>query len=309
MRRAAPLLALATLAIATLACGVSFGSVQGPAQAAFLGDNGRLVYSRYSRGDLHTVLPDGTAPKRLTADKIAEDPAWSTNGKVAFARYLRKVPPEIYVKKPGSNRTSRLTNNSSHDLDPAWSPDGSKIAFERDHRIWVMNATGSGQKDLGLDTPLRASSDPAWSPDGSELAFESGGEIWTANADGSGAETRLTDLWAEEGKAAYEPDWSPDGSEIVFAAAELGCCFLGDVWSMNADGAGMRNLTGTAGGVGEEHPVWSPDGSEIAYVSTTTTTGRANVWRMAPDGGDRRKVPNTSDAANPDWRALPVTQR
>jgi Tol biopolymer transport system component len=215
----------------------------------------------------------------------------------------------VYVKKPGSDRPTRLTSNSSHDLDPAWSPDGSKIAFERDDRVWVMNSNGSGQKDLGLDTPLGSSSDPAWSPDGSELAFESGGEIWAANADGSGSVRRLTDQWAEEGRAASEPDWSPDGSRIAFAAAEPGCCFLGDVWSINADGTGTRNLTGTAGGAGEEHPVWAPDGGGIAYVSATTATGRASIWRMDPDGTDRRRVPNTSDAANPDWRALPAAPR
>ena len=62
-------------------------------------------------------------------------------------------------------------------------------------------------------------------------------------------------------------------------------------------------------GAGEEHPVWAPDGDEIAYASTTTTTGRASIWRMDPDGTHRSRVPNTADAANPDWRALPVTQR
>ncbi len=131
MRRAAPLLALVTLAMALLLVGgVSFVSVQGQARASFPGDNGRLVYSRYSRGDLHAVLPDGSAPRRLTAGKIAEDPAWSTDGKVAFARYLRKVPPEIYVKKPGSDRPRRLTDPEPSAFAAHISPPLSKASSE-----------------------------------------------------------------------------------------------------------------------------------------------------------------------------------
>jgi Tol biopolymer transport system component len=276
-----------------------------PARAAFSGENGRLVYSRSSRGDLYTVAPDGTAPKRLTDNIIAEDPAWSTNGRIAFARYLRRGASEIYVKNTNTGRLRRLTDNSTYDLDPAWSPDGSKLAFERNNRIWVMNANGSAQKNLGLDTPVGWSFDPAWSPDGSELAFESDGEIWTAKSDGSGAETRLTDLWATEGKAAYAPDWSPDGSKIVFTAKEPGCCFLNDVWVVNADGSGLRNLTDSAGGVGEDHPVWSPEGNQIAYVRSSSRSGRVDIWTMNADGSSRLRIPNTSGGETPDWRALP----
>ena len=104
---------------------------------------------------------------------------------------------EIYVMQPDTLVQTRITHNSDHDWDPAWSPDHSKIAFESDRdgkeQIWVMNANGTMQGPL---TPNSADGDgdPAWSPDGISLAFtsmrEGGQEIWVVNADGT--LTRLT---------------------------------------------------------------------------------------------------------------------
>src|SRR3989442_1448843 len=152
---------------------------------------------------------------------------------------------------------------------PAWSPDGSRIAFasgrvgDGSAVISVMNADGSGPIDLTTPTALGFAG-PAWSPDGAKLAFsnllcsDASNEahqcdlydyfVDVMNADGSGGRLLLDLAGTTPNDAGPAPDpaWSPDGTKIAF----VGTCYT--IWVINADGSGLVGLTGGSG------PAWRP---------------------------------------------------
>ena len=133
--------------------------------------------------------------------------------------------------------------NLFSDVGPAWSPDGSKIAFgvayAQNSDIWVMNADGSNQINLTNKPGLYWGN--AWSPNGSKIAFGLGPvneiDIWVMNSDGS----NKINLTGKPGNY-WEPTWSPDAGKISFVSAGAEEKF--DIWVMNADGSNQINLTG-----------------------------------------------------------------
>ncbi|MDD5089609.1 MAG: SUMF1/EgtB/PvdO family nonheme iron enzyme, partial [Candidatus Wallbacteria bacterium] len=191
---------------------------------------------------------------------------------------------EIYTMySDGSNQT-RLTTHVANDIDPSYSPDGSKILFvsERDGhgQVYVMNADGSGQTNLSNNA--QADYKAKWLPDGQRIIFHSyrdgNAEVYIMNADGSG-QTNLSNNAAED----TTPAVSPDGSKIAFKSDRDG---NSEIYIMNIDGSNPVNITNNA--ALDSTPGFSPDGNRVTFYSVRD--GNEEIYMMNADGSGQTRL-------------------
>jgi Tol biopolymer transport system component len=161
---------------------------------------------------------------------------------------------EVARRRVGRSSAQFLMRSGAPDQEPAWSPDGARIAFaSQRHGNWElysMRADGLEQRRLTRTRTVEGA--PSWSPDGLSLAFYrvTGGraDLWVARADGTAAR-RLTRRAGNE----VDPTWSPDGTTLAFATDRRGRWTI-DV--VRTDGTARTTVAIPAGAA--SHPDWQP---------------------------------------------------
>jgi len=247
------------------------------------------------------VAAEPTVDQMLSLER-ASSPAVSPDGRaVAYAVRDTDLVGNAYVTQiwladAGTGRTRRLTFGAKSNSAPAWSPDGTRLAFlsERTEKrqVWMLDMRGGeAEKITANEEGVTAF---AWSPDGKGIAFTAPDPRSDAlkdrdkrygdlerDDDHGASNLWLHELGAARGRrlttgawAVGDFSWSPDGKRIAFdhqVNDALAVDSTKDISVVEVASGHVSSLVTWSGPDG--HPVWSPDGSRVAFETSVGDPG------------------------------------
>jgi len=290
-----------------------------------------VSYREPGTGNLWTIGADGTDPTRVSEADVSYDGApFSPHGsRLVYTAGPWDCGPDADPLPPfgcapsddagvwtigvdGSNPRRVATGAAAN---PAWSPDGARVAYARDGAIWSASANGGEERLLHRPAVGESAHRPRFSPDGTHVAFyvedasasnDACGppmELWTVNADASQPQRMGGGpYWPGSAGSAYvrAPQWSPDGTGITFAD-EI------NVWVVDRATGTSRPVLATQGrGCGKSDaaadPAWSPDGQFIVAFSMVPDGASVGLIAVRPMAREfHLLVPGINHA--PSWRS------
>jgi Tol biopolymer transport system component len=287
-----------------------------PAQASFHGHNGRIAYAPPIFGlDTHAFgtvdLSNRWVSISTGAVDLPSNIAWSANGK----RFAFDAPATssgakraIYIGNADGSGIRQVGAGNRLRYNPAWSPDGTKLAFVQDNGsagsgdIYTMTTTGTSLTRLTTGTAWEGQ--PDWAPDGTRIAYTcvSGGRRQLCQMTPKGGSKTVT-TGSLGLPAVIALSWSPTSLSLVFSTADSSG--LQRIYRMSRSGGSPRMLVVQDGVWG---PTWSPDGTRIAFERDAHNGALEIVHVSALDGSDLRHLGGGENNIRVDpsgWQPLP----
>ncbi len=324
-------MSVARLAVAAATIAACAGA---QAHATPPGRDGKIAFQRFLfqddplQADIWLANADGSGERRVTRAPrgfVDGEPDWSPDGKqIVFQRGPSVDGPwtlwTVNADGSGARRLTPRRGRCRYESSPAFSPDGSRIAFEclRPTRkaellsIVVVNANGSNRRVVARGRGAMDIGRPQFSPDGEHLVFEghnvavkpkNGAATYVVDVDGSGL--RRVTPWSLG--AGDHPDWSPDGKLILVRSNANGPDFYGQgsLFALRPDGGGLRRLTHFGRRVRVlQNGSFSPDGKAVVFATSegAVRSRLPDVFSIRLDGAGLTNVTHAKNwDGSPDW--------
>jgi TolB protein len=260
------------------------------------------VSSRSGTKEIWSMDYDGQGERAITrlGDVSLSPHVSPDNSRVAFAS-LGNRGWTIRMYSLVLGRMVSFPSPGGTTISPAWSADGSHIAYSSDRsgdpEIWVADASGGGARRVTMFRGPDVS--PCWNPKtNSQIAWVSGRtglpQIYTMDSDGTNVQ-RMTD-----GGYATSPSWSPNGQFLTFAWDRKygpGAPGNQDIYVMDIASKRWVQLTHDAGR--NDFPSWAPDGRHIVFQRQDGA--RTEVWSMLADGTQQHPLTHDGNNSMPNW--------
>ncbi|MBN1430831.1 MAG: serine/threonine-protein kinase [Anaerolineae bacterium] len=268
----------------------------------------RLVFASKREGDydLYLIDSDGENLRQITESPGEDyDPAWSPDGtRIAYVSSadghsnIVVIHIACILSSEGCDSSVRkLTDNAAEDVGPAWSPDGTQIAFasNRDGNYQIYTMTADGQEQHRLTYNSRHDLSPSWSPDGKQIVYHaSDGHLYVINTAG-GTPQKIT---GSDGADNW-PDWSPKANHIAYTSTADQSSGQRAIFTIDLASNLTTQLTT---GSRDDDPVWSPDGAHIAFASDRESTNRFDIVVLEVASGILERLTTEGNNVAPDWQ-------
>jgi serine/threonine protein kinase/Tol biopolymer transport system component len=265
----------------------------------------------------HTSIPTATwRPSPSSTPTLAPTPTGGGTGQIAYASDVTGLP-QIWLMNSDGTAQNQITEMPEGACQPAWSPDGLRLAFISPcggnqeiypgAGIFIMNVDGS--EVTPLPSVPGGDFDPAWSPDGTRIAFTSLRDFNRAQIYEIVLEDNSVRSLSANTVRDSQPAWSPGGTEFAFVTTRRGPY---QIWIMNQDGE-EAVLLSRSGSLKNTHPDWSPDGQVIMFTQTELLGGVPRLVAMRVAEGNlidtrviREVIPMRESEYSPDgaWIAF-----
>ena len=255
---------------------------------------------------------DVTAPRGATMREVAIDTDEGTWMDVAVSPDGRMLAfsmlGDIYTMPVTGGTPTRIAEGLAWDVQPRFSPDGSRIAFISDRgggdNIWLMNTDGSNKLQVTKED-FRLLNQPSWSPDGRYIVAKKHfttqrsagtGEIWLYHVSGGGGVQLVKRANEAVQKELGEPIYAPDGNAIYYTrnitpgtTFEYAQDSTQGIFNIERYDIDTGEVTTAVGGYGGAvRPVPSPDGSKLAFVRRDRD--QSQLWVKDLDTGREQMI-------------------